>query len=203
MIKWPEFDIHIIPGVLDPTDLDNGNYGDNKLPLTEELLDKIKWVTEQLPAGVEWKFFTPKRMGGFDETQIVFAVPTEGEVSFEWHGAVVLNINPSVAVSSIIYSCHLPMWHRINYPGFEIRKANFTEKDPIGSRRFPNNNQEFNFADGVDSAKWAFGDIYTRLLPNGGTERFMRVNFVDSYVGFKTNYVPGWSKRLDPLHARE
>jgi hypothetical protein len=205
-MNWPEFS-HAIPGVVDAADLDNGNYGDNKTPLTEELLDKINWVAEQLPTGTEWRFYTPLRMpSGYDETQVVFAFQESGfESRVAWNGVVPLERNPAVAVNSTLIEWGLPAKVVPPYPGFAARQAQANRTDPVGPPRFPaqKNPQEFLFADGADPSQWVFGDLFTRLLLDGYTERFMRTNFVGATSGFSATLIPGWTKRLDPLHAKE
>ena len=208
MITWPEFS-HAIPGAVDAADLDNGNYGDNKTPLTDELLDKINWVAEQLPVGTEWRFYTPRRMpDGFDETQVVFAWQDEsvlGVLRVAWNGIVPLARNPAVAINSTLIEWGMPSKVVPPYPGFAARKAQADRTEPVGMPRFPTqaSPQEFLFAAGADPAQWAFGDIFTRVLPTGYTERFMRTNFVGATSGFSATLVPGWTKRLDTMHAKE
>jgi hypothetical protein len=213
MTNWSKFNDEalgsVAPGIVDEKDLDNGTHGPaSTVPFNEDFADRIAWILEQLPKGVEARFYTLLGVHGTHlETVVVFGL---GDI-FERFSCVFIarQYGPSLTAVGIAFALGTPMTRIPNYPGFSVRKAQASGDDPVGEPYMPfgkplgNPPQEFLFKPEADPSRWAFGDIFTRILQGNIAERFMRVNFADSQSGFKQILIPGWSKRTDPLHAKE
>jgi hypothetical protein len=199
-------------GVVDPMDLDNGWYGpNNRQPLDDELLDKLAWMVEQ-GAPPNWRFFAPHNTdtggSGYATTLVIFGV-VDKDQSERYVGIDVVTIgrNPASALHGVAFNLHLtlPPSNNRTYPGYAVRQAGKVSS-PIGEPILPqsaNPPTEFAFVTGHDPAKYEFGYVYKRVGTDGVVERFMRINRVGTSSFFGSTIVPGWTKRIDPMFAKD